>query len=94
MHLKNDSLAMVYATLGNDDSFCQDYWIQPNGISYQLFQGLKPLLGEVGNNATTQNRFNHLASIPLTSPAQTAIANRAQQSVLVGSYCDYFSQKR
>lgn len=87
---------MVYATLGNDDSFCQDYWIQPNGdFLSTFFNAWKPLLGELGNDAIAQKSIQSLGVYSVDLPGSKSNRLIVLNSVFwSASYCcDYFSPK-
>ena len=48
----------VLPTLGNEDAFCQDYWIQPQGgFLAQFAEVWRPLLGATVDSATFERSF-------------------------------------
>jgi len=86
----------VLATLGNDDSFCGDYWIQPDGAFLHQFGDLwKPMLGKTIDADTFGQSFRSLgayrADVPGTSSGRLLVLNSVYWS---GSYCSsYFDPK-
>lgn len=51
----------VLPTLGNDDAFCQDYWIQPGGAFLDEFATVwKPLLGSTVDPEAFERSFSSL----------------------------------
>ena len=86
----------VLATLGNDDSFCGDYWIQPDGMFLHRFADLwKPMLGDTINADAFGPSFRSLgayrADLPGMASDRLLVLNSVYWS---GSYCSsYFDPK-
>ncbi len=87
----------VIATLGNDDSFCGDYWIQPNGDFLTRFaKTWHPMLDDSLSQEAFEKTFNKLGvyqvDIPKLSADRVIVLNTVLWS---GSYCtNYFSPKK
>lgn len=86
----------VLATLGNDDSFCGDYWIQPDGtFLHQFSSRWQPMLGETIDADTFRQTCPSLgayrADLPGISADRLIVLNSVYWS---GSYCSsYFDPK-
>ncbi len=83
----------VFATLGNDDSFCQDYWIQPGGQFLKTFGSLwAPLLGDAVELGAFRESFEALGVYAADLPGSPSDRLIVLNSVLwSASYCtDYF----
>lgn len=86
----------VLATLGNDDSFCGDYWVQPDGQFLDQFAGhWQPMLGDTIHTDAFENSFRSLgayrADLPGLSSDRLIVLNSVYWS---GSYCSsYFDPK-
>lgn len=85
--------AAFLPTLGNDDAFCQDYWIQPNGEFLAIFTDyLRPLLRGAADPASFQESFSALGCFVADLPSFPNHRLISLNSVLwSASYCDpYF----
>ncbi|WDI40606.1 metallophosphoesterase [Bremerella sp. P1] len=86
----------VLATLGNDDSFCGDYWIQPDGMFlHQFADRWQPMLGDTIDADTFRQSFATLgayrADLPGIASDRLLVLNSVYWS---GSYCSsYFDPK-
>ncbi|QDU76762.1 Calcineurin-like phosphoesterase [Bremerella volcania] len=86
----------VLATLGNDDSFCGDYWIQPDGaFLHQFASRWQPMLGDTIDAEPFRQSFPSLgayrADLPGMSSDRLLVLNSVYWS---GSYCSsYFDPK-
>lgn len=86
----------VLATLGNDDSFCGDYWIQPGGLFLDQFADRwQPMLGSTIDADAFGESFRSLgayrAELPGLSSDRLIVLNSVYWS---GSYCSsYFDPK-
>ena len=82
----------ILPTLGNDDAFCSDYWIQPNGAFLKVFGEIwLPLMKDAADPAKFRESFRalgcYVADLP-TFPNHRLIA---LNSVLWSdSYCDVY----
>lgn len=86
----------VLATLGNDDSFCGDYWIQPDGSFLEQFASQwQPMLKDTVDVKSFRQSFSSLgayrADLPGSSADRLIVLNSVYWS---GSYCSaYFDPK-
>lgn len=86
----------VLATLGNDDSFCGDYWIQPGGLFLDQFASRwQPMLGKTIDADAFGQTFRSLgayrAELPGLDDDRLLVLNSVFWS---GSYCSaYFDPK-
>ncbi|MEW4486915.1 metallophosphoesterase [Thalassoglobus sp. JC818] len=86
----------VFATLGNDDSFCQDYWIQPGGQFLTVFADIwQPLLLETVDKTTFRETFHRWGAYAVDLPSLKSERLIVLNTVLwSGSYCtDYHDPK-
>jgi sphingomyelin phosphodiesterase acid-like 3 len=81
--------AVVLPALGNDDAFCQDYWIQPNDAFLQRFdEAWKPLMGTAVDRAAFGRSFSSLGCYVADLPGLTNHRLIVLNSVLWStSYC-------
>lgn len=79
----------VLATLGNDDSFCEDYWIQPNGDFLSTFADVwQPLLGTAVQPKVFRKSFSSLGAYCADLPGLSGDRLLVLNSVLwSASYC-------
>lgn len=79
----------VLATLGNDDSFCEDYWIQPNGEFLSTFADVwQPLLGTTIEPTAFRKSFTGLGAYCADLPGLSGDRLLVLNSVLwSASYC-------
>lgn len=79
----------VLATLGNDDSYCGDYWIQPGGSFLKSFgQIWQPLLHGTVDQDSFRQEFSELGAYRAELPGLPADRLLVLNSVLwSGSYC-------
>ena len=80
----------VLATLGNDDSFCEDYWIQPNGDFLSTFADVwQPLLDTAVEAADFRKSFTSLgaysAELPGLADDRLLVLNSVLWSASYGS---------
>lgn len=84
--------AVVFPTLGNDDAFCQDYWIQADGAFLKRFAEIwRPMLGGTVDGAAFDRSFASLgcyaADLPCLANHRLVVVNSVLWSK---SYCsDY-----
>ena len=86
----------VHVTLGNDDSFCQDYWIQPGGDYLSTFAEVwEPLIGNEKDRLAFRESFPELGTYSVDLPDLGTERILVVNSVLwSASYCcDYFMPK-
>ncbi|PQO25266.1 hypothetical protein C5Y96_25520 [Blastopirellula marina] len=86
----------VLATLGNDDSFCGDYWIQPDGMFlHQFADHWQPMLGSTIDADAFGQSFRSLGAYRAELPGLAADRLLVLNSVYwSGSYCSsYFDPK-
>ncbi|TWT47027.1 hypothetical protein KOR42_42240 [Thalassoglobus neptunius] len=87
----------VYATLGNDDSYCQDYWIQADGPFLSAFADIwEPTLNETVDRPDFRETFlkwgAYAVNLPGLSDERLIVLNTVLWS---GSYCtDYHDPKQ
>jgi len=87
----------ILATLGNDDSFCGDYWIQPGGeFLTQFADRWEPMLQKTIDEDTFAKSFPALgayrADLPGLSSVRLLVLNSVYWS---GSYCSsYFDPQK
>lgn len=84
----------IYLTLGNDDSFCQDYWIQPRGeFLATLFDIWKPLFCNTKQVPEIKGSFTSLGCYALDLPHSSIDKLLVVNSVFwSASYCcSYFA---
>jgi hypothetical protein len=84
--------AVVLPTLGNDDSFCQDYWIQANGAFLKQFAGIwRPMLGATVDAAAFDRSFSSLGCYAADLPGLENHRLIVLNSVLWSkSYCSAY----
>ena len=82
----------VLPTLGNDDAFCQDYWIQPGGDFLGQFANVwKPLLGSTVDPQAFDRSFSSLGCYVADLPGLENKRLIALNSVLLSkSYCSSY----
>lgn len=82
----------VLPTLGNDDAFCQDYWIQPRGDFLDQFAKVwKPLLGSTVDPEAFERSFSSLGCYVADLPGLENHRLIALNSVLLSkSYCSSY----
>ena len=81
--------AVVLPTLGNEDAFCQDYWVQPQGEFLKRFAATwRPHLGRSVEAAAFERSFSSLgcyvADLPGLENHRLVVLNSV---FLSGSYC-------
>lgn len=79
----------ILATLGNDDSYCGDYWIQPGGSFLKAFaETWRPRLGDPATQASFDETFPRLGAYRADLPGFAQDRLLVLNSVLwSGSYC-------
>lgn len=84
--------SVVLPTPGNDDSFCGDYWIQPNGGFLSVFAGIwEPLLRDAVEPAGFRKSFKALGCFAADLPGMPGHRLLSLNSVLWSdSYCDSY----
>ena len=82
----------ILPTLGNDDAFCQDYWIQPGGAFLDQFAKVwRPLLGSTVDPAAFEQSFSSLGCYVADLPGLENHRLIALNSVLLSkSYCSSY----
>lgn len=84
--------AVVLPTLGNDDSFCQDYWIQADGAFLRSFAEIwRPMLGAAVDGAAFDRSFSSLGCYTADLPGLEHHRLISLNSVLLSkSYCSSY----
>jgi sphingomyelin phosphodiesterase acid-like 3 len=84
--------AAILPTLGNDDAFCQDYWIQPGGDFLDQFAKVwRPLLGSTVDPEAFERSFSSLGCYVADLPGLEDHRLIALNSVLMSkSYCSSY----
>lgn len=85
--------SVILPTLGNEDAFCSDYWIQPNGHFLEAFADIwKPLLKDTIDRSEFVASFNahgcYVADLPAFSNHKLIVLNSLLWS---DSYCDEYN---
>lgn len=83
---------VILPTLGNDDAFCQDYWIQPGGAFLDQFAKVwMPLLGSTVDPEAFERSFSSLGCYVADLPGLENHRLIALNSVLLSkSYCSSY----
>lgn len=82
----------ILPTLGNDDAFCQDYWVQPGGAFLDQFAKVwRPLLGSTVDPKAFERSFSSLGCYVADLPGLENHRLIALNSVLLSkSYCSSY----